>query len=170
MELHSWSSNQANWGKIDLIANLNMWMTYWRTLVWKMQYQSRHIWSQMDIFILMRKNFGSRHFYCGYIDSMVLVEVLRKILSNDPNWYTKLAKKKVSKANKEKETRTVRQLFTDRLYRSQNLTETLDVWTTILDRPLLIHGLPVNWPRTVRPCRTDCPYALRACEITKVGT
>jgi hypothetical protein len=43
MKLHSWSSNQANWRKTDLIANLNMWMTYWRTLVWKMQYQSRHI-------------------------------------------------------------------------------------------------------------------------------
>jgi hypothetical protein len=26
------------------------------------------------------------------IDSMVLVEVLRIILSNDPNWYTKSAK------------------------------------------------------------------------------
>jgi hypothetical protein len=40
----------------DLLKNFGM----------KMIYQSRHIWSQMDIFILMRKNFGSRHFYYGY--------------------------------------------------------------------------------------------------------
>jgi hypothetical protein len=46
----------------------------------------------MDIFILMRKFFGSRHFYTIIIDSMVLVEVLRIILSNDPDWYTKSAK------------------------------------------------------------------------------
>jgi hypothetical protein len=46
----------------------------------------------MDIFILMRKFFVRDIFTMVIIDSMVLVEVLRIILSNDPDWYTKSAK------------------------------------------------------------------------------
>jgi hypothetical protein len=104
------------------------------------------------------------------IDSMVLVEVLRIILSNDPNWYTKSAKKIiVSQADKEKEVRTVRQVFTDRPYRSQNLVEPLDDWTTILDRLSVDHGLSVSWPWIVQPCHMDCPCVLCACEITRLG-
>jgi hypothetical protein len=42
-------------------------------------------------------------------NSMVLVEVLKIILSNDPNRCTKSAKKiEVSQAHKEKEARTIR--------------------------------------------------------------
>jgi hypothetical protein len=57
---------------------------------------------------------------------------------------------KVSQADKEKEARTVRQVFTDRAYRSQNLTEPLHVWTRISDRPSVLHGLSDRVARTVR--------------------
>ena len=36
------------------------------TLVWRKQNQSRHIWPQMDILILIRKNLDPRHFKNGY--------------------------------------------------------------------------------------------------------
>jgi hypothetical protein len=58
-----------------------------------------------------------------------------------PNQPKKL---KVSQADKEKEARTVRHVFTDHLYRSQNLAETLDVSTTIWDHSLVVHGLSVS--------------------------
>jgi hypothetical protein len=48
---------------------------------------------------------------------------------------------KVSQTDKEKEALTVRQVFTDRPYRLQNLAEPLDVWTRISDRPSVVHGL-----------------------------
>jgi hypothetical protein len=48
---------------------------------------------------------------------------------------------KVSQADKEKEARTVRHVFTNCPYRSQNLTEPLDVWTRISDRPSVVHEL-----------------------------
>jgi hypothetical protein len=48
---------------------------------------------------------------------------------------------KVSQTDKEKEARAIRQVFTDRLYGSQNLAEPLDVWTRISDRPSVVHGL-----------------------------
>jgi hypothetical protein len=51
---------------------------------------------------------------------------------------------KVSQADKEKEARTVRQVFADYPYRSQNLVDPFDVWTRISDRPLVVHGLSVT--------------------------
>jgi hypothetical protein len=51
---------------------------------------------------------------------------------------------KVSKADTEKKAWTVRQVFTDYPYRSQNLVEPLDDWTRISDRPLLVHGLSIS--------------------------
>jgi hypothetical protein len=126
----------------------------------------------MDIFILMRKNFGSRHFYYGYYWFNGISWSIEDKLEQWPQLIHQINQKiKVSQAIKEKEAQTIHQVFTDRPYRSQNLAETLDVQTTISDRPLFVHGLSVSWPWTVWPCRTDCPYALCACDqITKDET
>jgi hypothetical protein len=64
-----------------------------------------------------------------------------------PNQQKKI---EVSQADKEKEAWTVRWVFMNRPYRSQNLAEPLDDWTTILDCLSIDHGLSDYVARTVR--------------------
>jgi hypothetical protein len=91
------------------------------------------------------------------IDSMVLVEVLKKILSNDPNWYTKSAKKKFLKLTKKRrhgpsarysETVRIDRKISQRLWMSRQQFRAVRCWS--MDCPSVDHGLFGRVARTVR--------------------
>jgi hypothetical protein len=106
----------------------------------------------MDIFILMRKNFGSRHFYYGYYWFNGVSWSIEENFEQWPQLIHQISQKNLKFLKLTKKRRHGPSATYSRTIRiDRKISQmTLDVSTTIWDHSLVVHGLSVSWPRTVQ--------------------